>query len=160
MNENERDKKPGSIFRKLYLIRPCYNNTTELFADALNEYPEDDTISKKIQIQLENMRIATTVTACRKNHRLRLEDVTVKLYEHSMKHFVHNFLQNADDIKVFITDVDSITERMKGTRMSKHNAKTLLSALNHYMRFFPNDRNKYDARTKYKETLDAWINAN
>ena len=131
---------------------------TELFADALNDtvYPEDG-ISKKIQIQLENMRIATTVTARRKNHPLHLEDVTIKLYEHSMRRFVRNFLQNADDLKVFITDVDSVTVKMKETRMSKYGAKTLLSALNHYMRFFPNDRTKSDAKAKYKETLVVWI---
>ena len=157
-DEHEKDKKPGSIFRNLYLIQPCYKNVTELFVDALNDtvYTEDG-ISKKIQIQLENMRIAMTVTARRKNHPLHLEDVTIKLYEHSMRCFVCNFLQNADDLKVFITNVDRVTEKMKETCMSKYGAKTLLSTLNHYMRFFPNDRLKSDAKTKYKETLDVWI---
>ena len=42
--------------------------------------------------------------------------------------------------------------------MTINNAKTLLSALNHYMRFFPNTKRKLDAKKNYRDTIITWIN--
>ena len=163
IDDANKTKTPGNIFLKLYFIQP---NTSQLYTEALINEKYDKTgtrINKKVYTQLQNMRIATQEASCLKNHVIHLETVTLNTYEYSIKRFIQNHLPQLKDLNEIITDYDNISNKIKKIRKNKlsiNNAKTLLSALNHYMRFFPNTETKLNAKRKYRETIIEWIKTN
>ena len=163
IDDANKTKTPGNIFLKLYFIQP---NTSQLYTEALINEKYDKTgtrMNKKVYTQLQNMRIATQEASCLKNHVIHLETVTLNTYEYSIKRFIQNHLPQLKDLNEIITDYDNISNKIKKIRKNKlsiNNAKTLLSALNHYMRFFPNTETKLNAKMKYRETIIEWIKTN
>ena len=163
IDDANKTKTPGNIFLKFYFIQP---NTSQLYTEALinEKYDKIGTrINKKVYTQLQNMRIATQEASCLKNHVIHLETVTLNTYEYSIKRFIQNHLPQLKDLNEIITDYDNISNKIKKIRKNKlsiNNAKTLLSALNHYMRFFPNTETKLNAKRKYRETIIEWIKTN
>ena len=163
IDDANKTKTPGNIFLKFYFIQP---NTSQLYTEALinEKYNKIGTrINKKVYTQLQNMRIATQEASCLKNHVIHLETVTLNTYEYSIKRFIQNHLPQLKDLNEIITDYDNISNKIKKIRKNKlsiNNAKTLLSALNHYMRFFPNTETKLNAKMKYRETIIEWIKTN
>ena len=162
-DDANKTKAPGNIFLQLYFIQP---NTSQLYTDALinDKYDKTGTkINKKVYTQLQNMRIATQEASCLKNHVIHLETVTLNTYEYSIKRFIQNHLPEMNDLNEIINDYDNIANKIKKIQKNKmgiNNAKTLLSALNHYLRFFPNTETKLNAKKKYRDTIIAWINTN
>lgn len=109
------------------------------------------------------MRIATQEASCLKNHVIHLETVTLNTYEYSIKRFLQNHLPEMEDLNELINDYDNIAKKIQKipkNKMGINNAKTLLSALNHYLRFFPNTEIKLNAKKKYRDTIITWINTN
>ena len=163
IDDANKTKTPGNIFLKFYFIQP---NTSQLYTEALinEKYDKIGTrINKKVYTQLQNMRIATQEASCLKNHVIHLETVTLNTYEYSIKRFIQNHLPQLKDLNEIITDYDNISNKIKKIRKNKlsiNNAKTLLSALNHYLRFFPNTETKLNAKMKYRETIIEWIKTN
>ena len=163
IDDANKDKTPGNIFLKLYFIQP---NTSQIYTDALINEKYDKTgtnINKKVFTQLQNMRIATQEASCLKNHVIHLETVTLNTYEYSIKRFLQNHLPEMEDLNELINDYDNIAniiQKIPKNRMGINNAKTLLSSLNHYLRFFPNTDIKLNAKKKYRDTIITWINTN
>ena len=163
IDNNNRTKQPGNIFLKLYFIQPI-TELPHLYTDALinEKYEKSGTrLNKKVFTQLQNMRIATQQASCTKNHVIHLEAVTLNAYEYSIKRFIREHIPEIKDLNEIITHHNAITNVIRSLRrpsMTINNAKTLLSALNHYMRFFPNTKRKLDAKKKYRDTIITWIN--
>ena len=162
-DNNNRTKQPGNIFLKLYFIQPI-TELPHLYTDALinEKYEKSGTrLNKKVFTQLQNMRIATQQASCTKNHVIHLEAVPLNAYEYSIKRFIREHIPEIKDLNEIITHHNAITNVIRSLRrppMTINNAKTLLSALNHYMRFFPNTKRKLDAKKNYRDTIITWIN--
>ena len=136
-----------------------------LFNIRKNEKDEYDTrlkdnysgMDKNITNQLINMRAVAKEYTARENHILHLEAITLKLYEKSIKRLFRTHLYDATSLDVIISEHQRIADIIIKDNMKQSSVRTLLSALNHYMRFFPNTKEKQEAREHYKKILSTYL---
>ena len=148
------ENKKTDVFETLFNVR---RNDRDEYAKLLRQGHNDD-IDRNVAHQLMNMRTVANEEATRKNHVLHLEPITLKLYEKSIKRLIRKHLANVTDMSFVITEHALITHTVLGPPSTKPSTiRTLWSALNHYMRFFPNDSEKQQAKEHYRIVFSEWL---
>ena len=129
------------------------NNSKDVYIANLEENQRNNVVSelkihKNVLKQLHLMKQASN-----ENAHLHLEPITLKLYDYSIKKFIRNNYQQISDMIELKTNHKQIIDIIKNETITKSNLKTLVSTINHYLRFFKNDTTKNDAIKNYKDLL-------
>ena len=117
-------------------------NLKDVYVTNLEEHQRSNVVSelkihKNVLHQLHSMKQASN-----ENAYLHLEPVTLKLYDYSIKKFIRNHYPKISDMIELKNNYKQIISIIKNETITKSNLKTLISTINHYLRFFKNDTKK------------------
>ena len=153
---NKQIKHAVTIYEEL--LNTCktqqsQKNLKDVYITNLEENQRSNAISelkihKNVLKQLNSMKHASN-----ENAYLHLEPVTLKLYDYSIKKFIRNHYSQISDIIEFKNNHKEIISIIKKETITKSNLKTLISTINHYLRFFKNDTMKDNAIKDYRDVL-------
>ena len=153
---NKQIKHAVTIYEEL--LNTCktqrsQKNLKDVYITNLEENQRSNVISefkihKNVLKQLNSMKQASN-----ENAYLHLEPVTLKLYDYSIKKFIRNHYSKISDMIEFKNNHKEIISIIKKETITKSNLKTLISTINHYLRFFKNDTMKDNAIKDYRDVL-------
>ena len=140
LNKCKKQQQPQKTLKDVYI--------TNLEENQRNNVVSELNINKIVVKQLHSMKQASNENAF-----LHLEPVTLKLYDYSIKKFIRNHYKQISDMNELKNNYEQIISIIKKKTITKSNLKTLISTINHYLRFFKNDTTKTAAVKHYKELL-------
>ena len=140
LNKCKKQQQPQKNLKDVYI--------TNLEENQRNNVVSELKINKTVVKQLHSMKQASNENAF-----LHLEPVTLKLYDYSIKKFIRNHYKQISDMSELKNNYKQIISIIKKKTITKSNLKTLISTINHYLRFFKNDTTKTAAVKHYKELL-------